>query len=60
MGRFRSAAKQSAFVMKQLQGGIIKSVGTVRNYEQSPRYRENHASKGAAVELHLKVAQDLH
>ena len=35
MGRFRSAAKQSAFVMKQLQGGIIKSVGTVRNYEQA-------------------------
>ena len=35
MGRFRSAAKQSAFVMKQLQGAIIKSVGTVRNYEQA-------------------------
>jgi len=30
----RSAASQAASVMKSLQGGVIKSVGTVRNYEQ--------------------------
>lgn len=39
MARFSSAekqgAKQAANVMKQLQGTVIKSVGTVRNYEQA-------------------------
>lgn len=31
---FQSAAKQAAHAMKKLQGTHIKSVGTVRNYEQ--------------------------
>ena len=31
----RSAESQAASVMKELQGTVIKSVGTVRNYEQS-------------------------
>ncbi|MEA3291079.1 MAG: site-specific integrase [Pseudomonadota bacterium] len=35
MVSFRSADKQAAFIMKQLQGTVLKSVGTVRNYEQS-------------------------
>lgn len=39
MARFASpekqGAKQAANVMKQLQGTVIKSVGTVRNYEQA-------------------------
>lgn len=34
-GHFASATKQSASVMKELQGSVLKSVGTVRNYEQS-------------------------
>ena len=28
------AAKQAANVMKQMQGSVLKSVGTVRNYEE--------------------------
>ena len=28
------AAKQAANVMKQIQGSVLKSVGTVRNYEE--------------------------
>lgn len=35
MARFSSAEKQAAFVMKALQGTVLKSVGTVRNYEQA-------------------------
>lgn len=39
MARFSSpesqGAKQSASVMKEIQGDVIQSVGTVRNYEQS-------------------------
>jgi integrase len=35
MAKFSSPAKQAASVMKQLQGTHIKSVGTVRNYEQA-------------------------
>lgn len=35
MARFSSPAKQSASVMKSLQGTILESVGTVRNYEQA-------------------------
>lgn len=35
MARFAKAEKQAADVMKQLQGNVIKSVGTVRNYEQA-------------------------
>ncbi len=35
MAKFASAAKQSASVMKVLQGNVLKSVGTVRNYEQA-------------------------
>ena len=34
MAKFASAARQSAGVIKTLQGGILRSVGTVRNYEQ--------------------------
>ena len=37
MGRFTSPAKQAAAVMKVLQGHVIKSVGTARNYEQAFR-----------------------
>lgn len=33
MAKFAKPAKQAASVMKQLQGGRIKSVSTVRNYE---------------------------
>ena len=47
MPRFSSpekqGTKQAAHVMKQLQGTVIKSVGTVRNYEQ--------ALKNVATEL---------
>jgi len=35
MAKFAGAAKQAASVMKQLQGTVIRSVGTVRNYEQA-------------------------
>lgn len=35
MASFRSPDKQAAHVMKQLQGQQLKSVGTVRNYEQA-------------------------
>lgn len=35
MGRFAKAAKQAASVMKVLQGTTLRSVGTVRNYEQA-------------------------
>ena len=35
MGKFASAAKQAASVMKEIQGRYISSVGTVRNYEQA-------------------------
>lgn len=34
MAKFAKPAKQAASVMKKLQGSHIKSVGTVRNYEQ--------------------------
>ena len=35
MAKFASAEKQAAAVMKSLQGDVLKSVGTVRNYEQA-------------------------
>lgn len=34
-GFFAKSASQSASVMKELQGDVIRSVGTVRNYEQA-------------------------
>jgi integrase len=33
MAKFSSPKKQAVSVIKELQGGVIKSVGTVRNYE---------------------------
>ncbi|MGI4630697.1 site-specific integrase, partial [Klebsiella pneumoniae] len=35
MAKFASAARQATGVIKILQGDILRSVGTVRNYEQS-------------------------
>ncbi|EJK8730029.1 site-specific integrase, partial [Escherichia coli] len=35
MANFAKAEKQAASVMKVLQGTVIRSVGTVRNYEQA-------------------------
>jgi len=35
MGKFARADKQAASVMKALQGDVVRSVGTVRNYEQA-------------------------
>ena len=35
MAKFAKPEKQAASGMKLLQGGIIRSVGTVRNYEQA-------------------------
>ena len=35
MAKFASAVKQAASVMKLMQGNAIRSVGTVRNYEQA-------------------------
>ena len=35
MATFRSPATQAASVMKSVQGTEIRSVGTVRNYEQA-------------------------
>lgn len=35
MGKFASATKQSTSVIKAVQGSILSSVGTVRNYEQA-------------------------
>jgi len=35
MGKFASSKTQAASVIKNLQGNVIKSVGSVRNYEQS-------------------------
>ena len=50
MAKFASASKQAASVMKQLQGNIIKSVGTVRDYESSLRvaaqWAKNNQIKG--------------
>lgn len=37
MGKFAKASTQAASVMKELQGSVIKSVGTVRDYESSLR-----------------------
>ena len=34
MPKFASAARQATGVIKTLQGDILRSVGTVRNYEQ--------------------------
>lgn len=33
MAKFAKPATQAASVMKRMQGGAIRSVGTVRNYE---------------------------
>ncbi|MFD1261658.1 site-specific integrase [Entomomonas asaccharolytica] len=33
MGKFANADKQAGSVMKQLQGSIVRSIGSVRNYE---------------------------
>lgn len=38
----RQGEKQAAHVMKQVQGTIVKSVGTVRNYEQALRNVATH------------------
>ena|GEM_PF-3867321 len=35
MGKFAKADKQALSVLKRLQGSIINSVGTIRNYEQA-------------------------
>ncbi|EAN7946106.1 site-specific integrase [Salmonella enterica] len=35
MAKFAKAEKQAASVMKALQGTVLRSVGTVRNYEQA-------------------------
>ena len=35
MAKFAAPHKQAASVMKELQGRVLKSVGTVRNYEQA-------------------------
>lgn len=35
MGRFASPSTQAGSVMKSLQGSVLRSVGTVRNYEQA-------------------------
>ena len=54
MGIFAKASKQAADVMKQLQGKHIKSVGTVRNYEQSlkgvAQYLKDTGRKGAGLQ----------
>lgn len=46
MASFRSAKSQAAHVMKQLQGRVFKSIGTVRNYEerltQIAKFLQNH------------------
>lgn len=34
MATFRAPAAQAAYIMKALQGHHLRSVGTVRNYEQ--------------------------
>ena len=34
-GHFAKSEKQAASVMKELQGSVLKSVGTIRNYEQA-------------------------
>lgn len=47
----KQGAKQAASIMKALQGDVIKSVGTVRNYEQAlSKFGTYLASKG----LHIK------
>lgn len=38
----RQGEKQAAHVMKQVQGDTVKSVGTVRNYEQALRNVATH------------------
>ena len=35
MAKFAAPERQAASVMKQLQGDVLRSIGTVRNYEQS-------------------------
>lgn len=35
MAKFANAERQAASVMKALQGGVLQSIGTVRNYEQA-------------------------
>lgn len=43
----RQGQKQAAHVMKQLQGDIVQSVGTVRNYEQALRNVATHLAHSA-------------
>ena len=35
MATFRAPAAQAAKIMQKLQGGVLRSVGTVRNYESA-------------------------
>ena len=59
MARFASVDKQVKSVMKVLQGRVIKSVGTARNYEQVyrriGRYLQNHRL-GSLRSLSIPVA----
>ena len=61
MARFASVDKQVRSVMKALQGRVIKSVGTARNYEQAyqriGRYLQDHRL-GSLRSISVPVAID--
>jgi integrase len=55
MAKFASPSKQAATVIKQLQGRVLRSVGTARNYEQAltrvAEYAQENKIKGGLVAL---------
>lgn len=60
-GRFSKPPQQAAAVMKNLQGSILRSVGTVRNYEAALTRVAQHMREerlGALVDLDPVAALD--
>lgn len=60
-GRFSKPAHQAAAIMKNLQGSVLKSVGTVRNYEAALTRVAEHlrdARLGALAEITPDKATD--
>ena len=51
MAKFAGAAKQATSVIKAVQGDVVRSVGTVRNYEQSLRKVAQHAINELRISL---------
>ena len=62
MGKFASSKTQAASVMKNLQGDIIESVGSVRNYEQALKLASEYMKEnrlGSLRDITKEDANDL-